>query len=684
LVLVPTYNAGYLSLLAVQADVAAYKFAFSPRWETRPDPATGNPRGRVAQRYLLRYYYNNPSPNPPDVTVAVTDTLPAELTFRSETHTPAMDWQRQGNTLAWQTASPVRPGQSGLVLIDASSDSLSPGDVITNQAEISAGALHYDLQAASQIPTFAPIITWPGNGEIYSGTMQVRGAAQAGVTVTLYADNVLVTQTLADANGVFTATYVYDGSGAVTLKAQACLAGPGCSDDSAPVTLTPPLSFWCPQRSKWTATMTSGPAVGRTLTFPFRNRAGLFSTQDRVSLGIIGTANWTLDLYVGNMPGTSTPPHQVRVIVNGIVYSPTTSISGLAPNYQCVFMGSQNSQEVAADMCLALCADDLACEGGCKKTIDPDGYIFDVTKGLSVTASTVDTVTGQIIPLAVTNTIKGVTVTAMVSIQQSGGWVPWPAQLYDNQQNPQVTGDNGYFAFFTPPGLYYLQVEGIAGYQAWRSPDVQVISQVVHVNVPYTPWAVGSASPVTLAQAGPSPAVITTPLGSAVEWTSELSSTLPMEQLARLMDDPVLRPLSARNPLSDTLGWDGGMMTPGQVYRRQFIQAGTYTYTDGTGHTGQVVVPQVDQAITFNPLPDKALGDPPFALAAAASSGLPVTFTTGSSVCAVSGVTVTLTDSGQCAITAHQFGNVNYWSAPDVTQVFKVWRKVYLPLVIKW
>lgn len=52
----------------------------------------------------------------------------------------------------------------------------------------------------------------------------------------------------------------------------------------------------------------------------------------------------------------------------------------------------------------------------------------------------------------------------------------------------------------------------------------------------------------------------------------------------------MLRPFSTLNPLTSTLGWDGGMLTPGQTYRRQFITPGTYTYTDGAGHAGQVVV----------------------------------------------------------------------------------------------
>ena len=65
-------------------------------------------------------------------------------------------------------------------------------------------------------------------------------------------------------------------------------------------------------------------------------------------------------------------------------------------------------------------------------TVDPDGTVFNVTQGFDPEDPTV-------------NAIAGVTVTCMMSMPEWGGWVPWPAQLYDDQENPQVTGEDGYF-----------------------------------------------------------------------------------------------------------------------------------------------------------------------------------------------------------------------------------------------
>lgn len=90
-----------------------------------------------------------------------------------------------------------------------------------------------------------------------------------------------------------------------------------------------------------------------------------------------------------------------------------------------------------------------------------------------------------------------------------------------------------------------------------------------------------------------------------------------------------------------------------------------------------------DQTISFAELPERDVQDPPFAVSATASSGLPVSFT-ANGVCTVSNNTVTLAGlPGTCTITARQPGNPSYNPAPDVTRSFAVVRhmKVFLPVV---
>jgi len=79
------------------------------------------------------------------------------------------------------------------------------------------------------------------------------------------------------------------------------------------------------------------------------------------------------------------------------------------------------------------------------------------------------------------------------------------------------------------------------------------------------------------------------------------------------------------------------------------------------------------QTISFGSLSNISLSSSPPALVATASSGLTVSFaSTTSTVCTVSGTTVTLLDLGLCSITASQAGDDDWGAATDVVQSFTV------------
>jgi hypothetical protein len=107
---------------------------------------------------------------------------------------------------------------------------------------------------------------------------------------------------------------------------------------------------------------------------------------------------------------------------------------------------------------------------------------------------------------------------------------------------------------------------------------------------------------------------------------------------------------------------------------------------DAAGNLGQIgpaspffgsftVSLKQDQSITFAPLADRILGEPPFMVAATASSGLPVAFT-ASGACSVTGSTVSLSGTGVCTITAAQAGNDTFNAAPGVSRSFNVLSRV--------
>ena len=543
-------------------EFVAEKAAFAPQWVVDAD----NPYGRLQQRYLIRYYYGSDQANPPALTVSVTDTLPAELVFESEEHTPAMSFQQQGQRLIWQTASPVSRGQSGMVQLTAIYNNPEAGRSLTNTAELRAGASDFSLEATTYVPVVAPLIVSANNGRLCPGTVVISGTVpQAGVTVTLYANGTPVAQAPV-VNGIFTATYNYPG-GDVALKARACGAHGLCSTDSNPIALKASQSFWCPQRSTWEGTPTVGPLAGQHLVYQFRDASGNFSTQGWTIPGVYGFWNTTLHLYICNCPGDTVPPSNVWVVADGVRYDDPSPSS---PWYDFAITGGAHSVHFYAQ-----CGSNIVSSDG-TILIDPDGYVFDVTQGFTPTL----------------HAVAGVTVTAYVSMPQWGGWTPWPAHLYQNQVNPQVTGPQGYFAFFTPPGFYYLQVEGANGYQSWRSPVVQVISDIVHVNVPLTRWTAENVAQVALLPDGPHPSALTIPANTSVEWISTLDADATATDLARLNANPVAQPRTgdALDPLTSTLGFDGGMLAPGRVYRRQFTEPGLYAYTDGAGHTATIEV----------------------------------------------------------------------------------------------
>jgi hypothetical protein len=111
--------------------------------------------------------------------------------------------------------------------------------------------------------------------------------------------------------------------------------------------------------------------------------------------------------------------------------------------------------------------------------------------------------------------------------------------------------------------------------------------------------------------------------------------------------------------------------------------AGSYPFTIKADNTTgpaaiqsfTLTVSGIAQSISFTGPATQTFGAAPVALTATATSGLAVSFTTVpvvSSVCSVSGSTVTLTSAGTCTIAADQNGNTSFAPAPQVTRAFTI------------
>src|SRR6185503_928157 len=79
-----------------------------------------------------------------------------------------------------------------------------------------------------------------------------------------------------------------------------------------------------------------------------------------------------------------------------------------------------------------------------------------------------------------------------------------------------------------------------------------------------------------------------------------------------------------------------------------------------------------NQLIFFDTLDNKTYGDAPFHISAAASSGLPVSFTILSGPATLSGDLLTVRGSGTVSIRAEQAGDSNWNTAASIDQTFNV------------
>ena len=104
-------------------------------------------------------------------------------------------------------------------------------------------------------------------------------------------------------------------------------------------------------------------------------------------------------------------------------------------------------------------------------------------------------------------------------------------------------------------------------------------------------------------------------------------------------------------------------------------QAGNTNYAAAADVSQSFTIGQATQTISFAKPADQVYGPGKtlMLVASGGASGNPVVFTSGgTSVCTVSGSTVTLRASGSCSITANQAGNANFAPAPAVVQTFAV------------
>lgn len=505
--------------------------------------------------------------------------------FVEQVSEPDMMFTQVGQSLSWDSLTPLMPGELARTNAGVTAISWPAGETVETES-----SLHYQrsdgpsgdetVTRTVTLPYAIPILTRPGNGEILPPLPGETGIPTAGISrpdalIKIFEGDVELTSTTAFTSGGFelgiTPARLAFPDGTVITARDCSYTTPSPPSNAVRIELA--KNPWCPQRSVLSLMQSRGEKAGEFVDHYFRNRHGRFATEDWL-IPRVRDENTTARLrlypwcFIDNVA-----PTRVELRVSDDVITPTM-VSAAPPIFEFNFHLQPTDRHIAI---VIQCGDNVYISPG-TILIDPDGYVYDESRGFDSAEPTL-------------NALAGAQVTCMEYVSQWGGWVRWPAEMYQEQVNPQVTGDDGYYAFFTPPGLYYIAVEDVTGFQSWRSPVIEVVNEIVHVNVPLTPTPTRPEGvQITLSPAsGELPALVTIPVGQAVEWVSS-AADLETQTLVDTTETPVVRVESLTDPPTAEQGWDSGMLPPAKVYRRTFSTPGIFPYTDGLGRTGAIRV----------------------------------------------------------------------------------------------
>ncbi|MCW3113043.1 MAG: carboxypeptidase regulatory-like protein [Segetibacter sp.] len=153
-------------------------------------------------------------------------------------------------------------------------------------------------------------------------------------------------------------------------------------------------------------------------------------------------------------------------------------------------------------------------------------------------------------------------------------------------------------------------------------------------------------------------------------------ATITLTDLTRVYTGNAITPGAVTDPpaLPVSYTFDGNTNAPVNAGTYQVIA--TINSTDYSGSTtGTFVIQKANQTVTLTPVPNKEYGNAPFIVNAAATSGLPVTFsltTSPSDIASVDKNTITINGIGTVVVTAVQNGNENYNPTDAVADTFVI------------
>ena len=324
----------------------------------------------------------------------------------------------------------------------------STGDKVTDN-------VNYGSWNTGNLPPSAPVILTPRCGFTNQTVFTVTGRTSLGTTVMLYDNGVAVAGPLTpDANGEWQTSLTL-AAGDHQLYATATNAN-GVSPESASVFIVIDL------------TLRVDPA---RLTLSYLWNGQLYTQHLRYSNGCNATCRSGGFGNVTIVPGTTVTirvnvtgaPDEVRVVVNG---APNPLIAQGGGWWEGVFVAQRGSLSLSI-------RDGFIITDECTGRIiyDPYGFVRDaVTK----------------------DPIVGANVSCQILDTSTNAFIRWPSEDFENQINPQTTGETGWYSFFTAPGTYRVIVAA-DGYDSVTSPELTVVDKPVEYNVNLNRAAVAPA-----------------------------------------------------------------------------------------------------------------------------------------------------------------------------------------------
>ena len=397
----------------------------------------------------------------------------------------------------------------------------------------------------------------PGDGTTCENDVTVFGRTVPGSEVDLYVDDVLAGTTAAGKQGRWELALTL-AEGDHALKAVARRGGHS-SPPSASMAITVDSALsWSPLSLRFMDSR------GRSIR-PVDEEGRTDATGWRIRLHPNATYTVAVKLCC-TLPGAT-----VELIVSDTRTVTLTDADG-DQVYAGVFTSSHATHTGGSLVLVVQCGEDVVRNDGAV-LIDPEGVVSDIKTLVPLNAASVACQQGQSTP-------AGVGTATVFDL--------WPAADY-GQSNPLTTGGDGYFSFFTPAGIYRLEVTR-SGYQSYRSTDIVVVDAAVRHDLALTPVVDETAHHVVaVSEAGFEPAFLQVQMGDVVEWVN-------MDAAGHTVTaDAVLTAASSRTR------FDSGQLLPGESYRFRFDQTGTYTYADGMdlANTGSIQVTEQEAVLSL-------------------------------------------------------------------------------------